>query len=82
MNFREQYDKVVKSDWFRKTYQGKSLGDIVKYDNNRFCSECCFSCCTSECIDTHPIDKDRWCHKLNKSVFDLEDANNCKYYFD
>ena len=49
---------------------------------DKFCSQCCFSCCTSECVDTHPIDRDRWCHKLNKSVYELEDATNCKYYFD
>lgn len=46
------------------------------------CGSCCFSCCDSKCVDTHPIDRDRWCHKLNKSVYELEDATNCKYYFD
>ena len=52
--------------------------EYEKYE--RLCGQCCHSCCTTDCIDTHPIDKDRWCHKFNKSVWDLEDA--CEFYFD
>lgn len=50
----------------------------------RVCGSCCWSCCDplqEECKH-HLIDKDRWCHKHNKSVFNLEDASNCKEYFD
>ena len=60
----------------------------VSFDNDEdygiVCCQCFYSCCDptkSEC-NNHPIDKDRWCHKLNKSVWNLEDATNCKYYFD
>lgn len=49
---------------------------------NRLCGQCCYSCCTHDCIDIHPIDKDRWCHKFNKSVWDLEDASKCEFYLD
>ena len=50
----------------------------------RICGSCNWSYCNplkEEC-KYHSIDKDSLCHKYNKSVFNLEDASNCKEYFD
>lgn len=50
----------------------------------KICGSCNWSCCDplkEEC-KYHPIDKDRWCHKFEKSVWTLEDASNCEEYFD
>lgn len=58
------------------------LNDWVEGGIERFCGSCNWSCCNFDCVDTHPIDKDRWCHKFNKSVWTLEDANKCEEYFD
>lgn len=58
------------------------LNDWVEGGIERFCGSCNWSCCDplqEEC-KYHPIDKDRWCHKHNKSVYDLEQA--CNEYFD
>lgn len=48
------------------------------------CCQCIHSCCDPLDDDCkyHPTDKDRRCHKLNKSVWNLEDASKCKFYFD
>lgn len=45
------------------------------------CARCWHSVCDpleEECINEHPGDKDRWCHKHNKSVWNLQDASKCK----
>ena len=31
-DFVKQYDKVAKSEWFKKTYQGKSIGETIDID--------------------------------------------------
>lgn len=31
-DFCEQYDKVAKSEWFKKTYQDKSIGETIEID--------------------------------------------------
>ena len=31
-DFVEKYDKVAKSEWFKKTYQGKSIGETIEID--------------------------------------------------
>lgn len=62
--------------------------DLEKSKNDeeygRVCCRCWHSVCDpcdEEC-DNHPIDKDRWCHKHNKSVWDLEDATHCNDFWD
>ncbi len=64
----------------RKTRKQKTAADIASEVIKEVCSSCCWSCCDplDENCKYHPIDKDRWCHKYNKSVFNLEDASNCK----
>lgn len=32
-NFRKLYEAIVKSEWFKKAYHGKSLGDFIPVDN-------------------------------------------------
>ena len=48
------------------------------------CCRCWYSVCdpTNSDCDNHPITKDRWCHKHHKSVWNLEDASNCKDYWE
>ena len=31
-NFRELYKKLVQSKWFKKTYEDKSVGEIIKME--------------------------------------------------
>lgn len=31
-DFVEKYDKVAKSEWFKKTYQDKSIGETIDID--------------------------------------------------
>ena len=31
-SFRERYARMVKSEWFKKTYDNKSVGDIIEVD--------------------------------------------------
>lgn len=31
-NFKESYKKISNSDWFKKAYEGKSVGDIIPID--------------------------------------------------
>lgn len=31
-NFRERYARMVKSEWFQKAYNNKSVGDIIEVD--------------------------------------------------
>lgn len=31
-DFCEQYKKVTKSEWFKKTYQDKSVGETIEID--------------------------------------------------
>ena len=58
--------------------------DPSEDDYGRVCCQCLYSCCnpTNPECNNHPIDKDRWCHKHHKSVWNLEDASNCKDFFD
>ncbi len=31
-DFCEQYEKVGKSEWFKKTYEGKTIGETIEID--------------------------------------------------
>lgn len=31
-SFRERYTRMVNSEWFKKTYDNKSVGDIIEVD--------------------------------------------------
>ena len=50
----------------------------------KVCCRCWYSVCdpTDSNCDNHPIDKERWCHKYNKSIWNLEDASNCKDFLE
>ena len=91
-------NKWVKMLKHNKLYGRSTMNNIEKHNSikkireetkkinddylEKVCGSCCWSCCDFDCIDTHPIDKDRWCHKFNKSVWSLEDASKCDEYFD
>ena len=32
-SFRELYKRIAESEWFKKAYYGKSLGDFIPIDN-------------------------------------------------
>jgi len=31
-NFKELYEKLVQSTWFKKVYENKSIGEIIKVE--------------------------------------------------
>ena len=35
VNYQERYETIVNSEWFKKAYDGKSLGDIVSIQSSQ-----------------------------------------------
>ena len=31
-NFRERYKRIAKSDWFKRTHSGMSMGEVISID--------------------------------------------------